>query len=174
MYYYMDFVRDESFLRINDGDLPEDFVNACRSSEFQYLDHKPAAINVEGSIAPDFLVCASGAVPLISVRLYHIFDRLGINNLFIKRIDLVSGDGVREKYYLALPPRIKCLDMTRTKLTGRGTAEEIYIDSHRVGNYRIFKPADVRNCDIIVTSELAENINQIDPVGINFFPTEND
>ena len=170
-YFYMDHEPLENQVQIENEEFSQEFIKACRSSEFQFLTHRASQVSsVGGFVFPDLLVCADGAVPLISVRLFEFLDSAGVDNLFYKRIDIVENNGMKHKYFLALPPSISCLDMSRTKFTGYGRADEVHIDSRRTGNYMIFKLADAANSDIIVTSDLAEKIKKLGCTGISFFP----
>ena len=112
-------------------------------------------------------------------------EQNGVNNLFYKRVYLTFASvGIREPYWLALPPRINCLDFENTKkeemieedVEGLMPWERmrevnvIKISPSNVGNYKVFRLAEVVNQHIIVTEDLKnalekehlENLNFID------------
>ena len=67
--------------------------------------------------------------------------------------------GIAEDYFLALPPRINCLDEERSLIVESKSArlaKKIFIDEEKIGRYEIFKLADFENQDIIITERLKE------------------
>lgn len=155
----------------------------CRKSEFQFLDRTPLDCSISeygGYEFPD-LIIHQKCMPLISETMRQIMDRAGVDNLFYKRIilkdDLVD---VREPYWLALPPRIDCLDMDNSIINDRtgdlGPAGKnlfnvfhIAIDQEKVGNYQIFRlPAAYENQEIIVTENLRNILTDMNLINVYF------
>lgn len=156
----------EEYIKLSDS-LKERLFSGCLNSEFQYLDHLllESEVSEDGGMEfPDFLM--SGCIPLVSERCKRIFDSLHIDNLFYKPINLTFKEfGIKESYWLALPPRINCLNWDKCDVAVENneflSAEEqmqevmhISINSAAVGNYKIFKLAHVVNQEIIVTEEV--------------------
>jgi hypothetical protein len=164
----------EEYVSIIEGQFPKSFVDACNTSEFQHLDKTAISINIleNGGIFPNYMYLENNSIPLISMQLKKLLTKLGVDNLFYKQVNLVEENlGINETYYLALPPRIRCLDDScPVEFDGCIDSDNIYIDSSRVGNYKIFKLADVLNNDIIVTSTLKDEIESLHLEGIFFSP----
>lgn len=139
-------------------------TRGCERSEFQFLNHQvlsvPLAEN-SGLAFPDFL--CSAQIPLISDKFKRVFDDSGIDNLFYKPILLTDETiGLRERYWLALPPRIRCLNRQASRFVEDDAAlpkaTKIVINPSKVGNYQIFCLEEVVNRDLIVTEWLKEKI----------------
>ena len=154
------------------GDGLNVLARACRRSEFQFLDR--TALDVElsaesGRDFPDF-ICRD-AVPLVSEKFRRALYEAGVDNLFFKRIYLTAED-VREPYWLALPPRIDCLDMKRSVVEVEDNeflepdellreVKKISIDVKKIGNYKIFKlPVEFENQEIVVTESLKSALEE--------------
>ena len=138
----------------------------CLNSEFQFLNHVPLAVEISedgGTFFPDFIL--KNSIPLISAGMKNIFDSFKIDYIFYKPIQLTYSElGRSENYWLALPPRINCLDFSRSLISEDENnfspkselireAEKIFIDEDKVGRYNIFKLAGVVNQEIIVTEK---------------------
>lgn len=157
---------------IDVGEALDCFAEACCASEFQFLDREPISIEVSpdsGNICQDLIV--ENHVPLISERMKSIFDERGVDNLFYKKVILTKEDiGMKEIYWLALPPRIKCLNRRRSEFEGEdeshSRAKKIVISTRRVGNYKIFKLDTMRNSEIIITEDLADELKKADLLGL--------
>lgn len=147
----------------------------CSMSEFQYLDKTPIKAELDsdsGTICQDFIY--ENSIPLISERLKAFFDRFGIDNLFYKKILLCQSTlGIEEPYWLALPPRIDCLDMQKCLIDPvDGSVEKIVINGRRTGRYEIFKLARVTNTEILVSQRLAEALEKENFEGLYISPLE--
>ena len=156
-----------------DGDrLPERLKMACWESQFQFVDKSlpPLPLTPDcGDVCPDFLL--TGGVPLISDRLKRVFDRMDIRNLFYQRVRVQREDGYSESYFLAIPPRIDCLDRELSRLDADlEIAERIVIDPPKVGNYEIFKLAGIQDADIYVTETLCRAMEEAEITGAEFEP----
>ena len=163
---------------------------ACQASEFQFLDHKPVTVNIaedSGLTFPDFLY--NDGIPLISPTFKRILDSMGVDNLFYKTIYLDYNPlGRHEPYIMALPPRIRAVRQDYMRLMDEdgdeGEGKELIKDEYgiarykvnasAVGNYRIFKLADVWDTDIIVTGELMEAISNAQLSNVFFAEIEED
>lgn len=155
----------------------------CRKSEFQFLDRNPLRCSLSengGYEFPDLLIHQK-CMPLISETMRQILDRAGVDNLFYKQIMLEDGLlDIREPYWLALPPRIDCLDLENCLIRDRsgdlGSAGksllnvfQIAIDSGKVGNYQIFRlPAAYENQEIIVTENLRDILATANLTNVHF------
>ena len=130
---------------------------ACLKSEFQYLDHSIISVEVDedsGEIFQDF-VYLSGVL-LISDRLKNLFDSLGIDYLFYKKVLLTKKNiGREEDYWLTVPERIDCLDKENSEINARRKAKSIKIEEDKTGRYEIFKLAGVVNPEIIISERIA-------------------
>ena len=139
----------------------------CLNSEFQFLDKSPLTVEISedgGLQFPDFLLC--GCIPLASSRFKEVLDCFGVDYLFYKQIRLVFPPlGIHSVYWLALPPRIQCLDLKKSMIDIEDNefilpyekireAKKIAINEDETGRYHIFKLAGVVNQDIIVTETL--------------------
>ena len=172
------------------GDGINELIRGCINSEFQFLDKKPLEVELSetegGLVFPDFILAGTDwCVPLMSEKMKRLMEQNGVDNLFYKRVYLTFASvGIREPYWLALPPRINCLDFENTKkeemieedVEGLMPWERmrevtvIKIIPSNVGNYKVFRLAEVVNQHIIVTEDLKnalekehlENLNFID------------
>lgn len=149
-------------------------VAPCQASSFQFLDHKPLTVEIgeeSGLNFPDFL-CNDG-VPLVSPTFKRVLDLMGVDNLFYKPVYLdYKPLGRHEPYILALPPRIRAVRKEYMRPLGEDSDEgqELQKDAYgiprykingaAVGNYRIFKLADVWDDDIIITQDLKEALEK--------------
>lgn len=163
----------EGYLKL--GSTLEDIDGYCARSDFQYLDRRPISVEVaaeSGNVCQDFIYEIS--TPLISERVKDFFDDFGIDYLFYKRITLTrSNVGMREPYWLALPPRIDCLDIPRSEIDeDTMNAEQIVINTSKIGRYDIFKLAGVANLEIIVTEKLAKALEEKDFKGLFIYPLD--
>ena len=172
------------------GDGINELIRGCINSEFQFLDKQPLEVELSetegGLVFPDFILAGTdGCVPLMSEKMKRLMEQYGVDNLFYKRVYLTFASvGIREPYWLALPPRINCLDfenikkeeMTEEEVEGLMPWERmrevnvVKIIPSNVGNYKVFRLAEVVNQHIIVTEDLKnalekehlENLNFID------------
>ena len=160
------------------GEEIKSLARGCERSEFQFLSHEPlrAALAESGGLEfPDFL--CRFQIPLISDAFKRVLDGAGVDNLFYKAVMLTDAAiGIQERYWLALPPRIRCLNRRMSTFTDTGAAlpnaEKIVINPSKVGNYKIFCIEEVVNRDIIVTADLKETIEQAQLENILFYPLE--
>ena len=178
----------EDFVR--PGEQIRQIASACQTSSFQFIDHKPMTVEIAedgGLTFPDFLY--NDGVPLNSRAFKRLLDAQGVDNLFYKPIDLVdAATGIHEEYTLALPPRIRAvreaymrlLDEDGDESEGKELIKDEYgislyrINASAVGNYRIFKLADVWDYDIIVTHSLKEVIKKAGLRNVEFVEVEED
>lgn len=160
-------------------------LHGCEFSEFQFLDHAPMEIELSkdgGLDFPDLLIC-EGSIPLISQRLRESFMELDLNNVFYKPVNLVLPElGVREPFWLALPPRIDCLDWEDSEILEDSDdgfpfwarlheAKKIVIAPEKTGNYKIFKlPPSLSNQQIIVDEEVRNFLERKNFENVYFFP----
>ena len=161
---------------------------ACQTSSFQFLNHKPLTVNISedgGLTFVDFLY--NDGIPLISPRFKRLLDSLGVDNLFYKTIYLDYAPlGRHEPYILALPPRIRAVRQEYMQLPdeygneGKELIKDEYgiaqykINASAVGNYLIFKLADVMDTDIIVTQDLMEAVSKAHLSNVFFAEIEED
>ena len=141
----------------------------CVNSEFQFLDRKPLDVEISqagGNYFPDFILYRS--IPLVSQGIRRVFDKFKIDYVFFKPIRLTCAEfGLAENYWLALPPRINCLNLTESVVEVEEnnfllpcelmcTAKKISVAPSKIGRYEIFKLAGVVNQEILVTQNLKE------------------
>ena len=110
--YYVMYAADciEDYVKIDDG--LDELINPCSTSEFQFLDETPLTVEIslDGDIFPDFLIHRE-VIPLVSTKFRDFLIKAGAKWLFYKPITLTcSATEDKEKYFLALPPRISCLN----------------------------------------------------------------
>lgn len=153
-------------------DATKDFVKPCQMSEFQFFDTKPISLEVDkdsGKIFQDFLY--DKGVPLISDSLKECFDELGIDYLFYKKAILTKKEvGIEEIYWLAIPPRINCLNREQSDIDDvLNVADEIVINEDRVGRYEMFKLAGVGNLEIIISERVAETLKNKKIIGLHMY-----
>lgn len=171
-----EYVAPDSSLRV--------LENGCLTSEFQFLDHAPLEVAVDperGEEYPDFLL--NDDIPLVSDRFYRLLVDAGVDNLFYKPVTLKDDELRRcEPYWLALPPRIRALSDRSTITVDEDEdlapeewmreATHIVIAPARVGNFQMFRLADVVNQEIIITKGLKERIERASFTNIFFTPLE--
>lgn len=159
MFYELQQKKSEFYVKVR---VPPEIKRGVIDSEFQFLDHKEIFIELEDCYGTDFpdLIMADNYVPMISERLKQKFDSWGIDNLFYKRIKLKMTDyDIEEQYWLALPPRIDCLDPEKSFDKTLEICTRIVILPDRVGNYDIFKLKD-GNDAIVITERLMKLLIQ--------------
>ena len=170
-YYVLDAARIvKEYIYLDDG--LDDLEIPCESSEFQFLDKKVLSLEADpssGNIFQDFMYFRN--VPIISDKMMELFIKENIDYLFYKKILITKkSKGVEELYWLALPPRINCLNRDKSNIDEvLNCADEIVINDSKVGNYHIFKLSGVTNHEIIITKYLAEKIKSISPVGVHIY-----
>lgn len=152
-----------------------DLQKPCAMSEFQHLDKDTIYIEADresGNLCPDFIY--EQGVPIISESVKSFFDSYGIDYLFYKKIILKKSDiGMEEPYWLALPPRINCLNFEKSEIDDfLNAADEIVIDSRKIGRYDIFKLSGVTNLEIIITEKLALALKKMKFVGMHIYPLD--
>ena len=152
---------------------PGDAINVlekgCLQSEFQFLDRSPLDVEISedgGTYFPDFIL--QNSIPLISHGIKKFFDKFQVDYVFYKPIRLTySKLGRAENYFLALPPRINCLDTARSAIEVEENefalptdliceVKKICVAENKIGRYNIFKLAGVVNQEIIVTERLKD------------------
>ena len=141
------------------GEEIKELTRGCERSEFQFLTREPLQADLSedsGLEFPDFL--CRFQIPLISDEFKKVLDGAGVDNLFYKVVMLTDKTiGTQERYWLALPPRIRCLNRSQsTFVEPEATlpkAEKIVINPSKVGNYKIFCIEEVVNRDIIITAD---------------------
>ena len=144
----------------------------CQMSEFQFLDLKPISLEVDadsGKVFQDFMY--DWGVPIISDRFKECLEDLGVDYLFYKKILLTKKNlGVEEIYWLALPPRINCLNREKSDIFEvTDVAEKIVIDEDRVGRYEVFKLSDVGNLEIIISKRIADVLKTKKYIGVHIY-----
>ena len=160
-------------------------LRGCEFSEYQFLTHEPidVVLSSEGGLEfPDLMIC-EGCIPLISQRLRESFLSLGLANVFYKPVNLVMRDlGINEPFWLALPPRIDCLDWEASEIledmddafpfwARLHEAKKIVIAPEKIGNYKIFKlPPCLSNQQIIVEEEVRTYLERKNFENVHFFP----
>ena len=153
MYYELQQRISEFYVKVR---VPPEIKRGVIDSEFQFLDHKEISVELEDCYGTEFpdLIMAENYVPLISAKLKQYFDTWGIDNLYYKKIRLKMTEyDVEELYWLALPPRIDCLDPEKSFDDVLEICNRIIILPNKVGNYDIFKLKN-GNDEVIITEHL--------------------
>lgn len=159
MFYELQQKKSQFYVKVR---VPPEIKRGAINSEFQFLDHKEISIELEDCYGTDFpdLIMAENYVPMISSKLKQLFDLWGIDNLFYKKIKLKMTDyDIEEQYWLALPPRIDCLDPEKSFDKRLEICTKIVILPNKVGNFDIFKIKD-GNDEIIITERLRKLLIQ--------------
>ena len=170
-YYVLDSSRNiEEFVSAIDG--TTNIAKPCQLSEFQFFDANPIKIEVDdssGRVFQDFIY--DNGVPLISDRMKECLALLGVDYLFYKKILLTKRNlGVGEIYWLALPPRINCLNRDESEIDELlNVADEIVINDDKVGRYEVFKLAGVGNLEIIISKKIASALKNEEFVGLHIY-----
>ena len=122
-----------------------------------------------GNLCQDFIY--DRGIPLVSEKVKDFFDEYGIDYLFYKKIILKKTTvGIEEPYWLALPPRIDCLNFEESEIdTFLNSADEIVINENKIGRYEIFKLGKVTNLEIVVTENLAKKLKEKKFVGMHIY-----
>ncbi len=147
----------------------------CRRSEYQFLNRQPLEVEISddgGTDVPDLLI-AEECIPIISERFRQTLEKFGVDNIFYKRIYLTSVLlGMREPCWLAVPPRICCLDKRKSVIEVENneffeddelikTVTKIVIDFESIGYFNIFKlPFEYDNQEIIVSESLKNTLEK--------------
>lgn len=181
-YYFLiaEDTEGSDYLFLDDDRIPDDLKRGCRSSNYQFIDPNISELYASpesGDILPDFICDGHNDVPLISERMKAVFDSLKIRFIFYQRIRIVRrSDGLSENYWLAVPPRIDCLDLDIEKSRidkMRNIAIQMVIDQDKVGNCEIFKISGVKNNEIIISSKL-KNALEKQKITKGFYMVEDD
>lgn len=168
-YYVLEASKNVSdFISVKEG--VSTFSKACQMSEFQLIDSVPVIIEVDpdsGKIFQDFIY--DKGVPLISDKMKDCFDDCNVDYLFYKKVILTKKQlGIEEIYWLALPPRINCLNRDESDIDDfLNVAEKIVINDDKVGRYDIFKLAGVGNLEIIATEALTSRLKIKKFIGVH-------
>lgn len=137
-----------------------DIESNCRCSKIQLIPKEIPPVELKdesGDIWPDFMY--ESGLPLISKRFKDFLDDEKIENLFYKEITLKRvKKGDEKKYWLAIPPKIKCLGKGTVFHEVFGSVEHFEIDEKRIGYYNIFRCENVSNPEIILTESFAEKL----------------
>ncbi|MBQ7609325.1 MAG: hypothetical protein IJU76_15360 [Desulfovibrionaceae bacterium] len=162
---------------VEDYVCPDDTLDvcerACYKSELQFFDKQPITVGIsdEGGIEFTDLIIKNDCIPLFSRHLRQVLDEANIDYIAYRPVTL-SYDrlGICEEYYLALIPRIRCLDLDRSKICIEENndlrydqlmkeVEHIVINANNVGRFEIFKlPMEYENQEIIVSERLMNKI----------------
>lgn len=153
MFYEVQQKKSEFYVKVK---VPREIKRGVKDSEFQFLNHREIVVELEDTYGTDFpdLIMAENYVPFVSTKLKQLFDTWGIDNLYYKKIVLnLSGYDISEVYWLALPPRIDCLDPEKSFDKELEICNKIIILPDKVGNYDIFKLLN-GNDEIIITEKI--------------------
>lgn len=152
----------------------------CRKSEFQYLNKEKLVIGIldSGGIEfPDLIV--KGDIWLFSNYIIQNIKSDIEDYVFLKQVD-INCDliGKKEKYWIAVPPRIDCLNLDKSKINYEWDFElgiiplleskKTVIDEKLTGYYLMFKALGIDDSSIYVKEELVNKIKNLNPEGIKF------
>ena len=161
----------KDYISLKDG--TQGMKKAAQMSEFQFFDNKPLTIEIDndsGRIFQDFI--NDNDVPIVSNRLKDFLVSMNVDYLLYKKIILTQSQlGIEEDYWLALPPRINCLNREKSIIDEiLNVADEIVINENKIGRFEIFKLAGVGNLQIIATEHMAQALENRNFVGIHILP----
>ncbi len=153
------------YIYLDIDEIPKGVKRAAKQSAFQFVErelHELVLDDRSGQRLPDFMCDIHSNVPIISDKLKRVFDDYDIRYLFYQRIKLVrKKDGLSERYWLAIPPRIDCLHIEESCIDPLwNKATKLKIDPEKIGNYDIFKISGVSNQEIIITEQLKNAIEK--------------
>lgn len=174
-----DNIADTDYIFLDSEKVPDDLKYGCRRSEFQYIPKDLSVLEADiscGGRLPDFMYDPENYIPLISDRLKNLFDDMDIRNLFYRRVKIIKkGESFSESYWLAVPPRIDCIDYEKSVIDELFNETEILaIDEYKTGNYEIFKVSGAADSQIIVTEKLKNTVEKYGfTEGFVFFDDEN-
>ena len=157
-YYILDAEQCDDWISFS---VPESWNRGCLTSEFQYIPAGTERLEVTaGTELYDFSL-VNEFIPVISKRMKEIFEKLGVDNLYYKKI-LLDYYGQEEEYWLALPPRIKCVDpdCADDDFEAFGDIHDARILDDRVGNYQMFKLSGVGNQEIVIRKNLKQQLEE--------------
>lgn len=174
--------RVEEYIEI-DTDF-SDIQEACKKSEMQFLSKEKISIGTMdsgGTEFPDLIV--AGDVYLFS---NIIIDQIRIDieaYVYLKPIEIICDViGKKELYWLALPPRIDCLDLDNSVIKYDWNfdlgiipvlqCKKAVIDEQLTGSFKMFKIAGVDDDNIYVDDELMNKILSVEPDGIKFIASK--
>ncbi len=160
----------EDYVSVIDG--TKEIAKACQMSEFQFFDSKTISLEVDkksGKVFQDFLY--DKGVPIISDRLKDCLDALEVDYLLYKKVLLTKKSiGVEEIYWLALPPRINCLNREESDIDETlNVADEIVINDDKVGRYEVFKLSGVGNLEIVISERVAKILMEKKFIGLHIY-----
>ena len=92
--------------------LYQQLERGCARSEFQFLNHEKLEVSLDEAAAWTFRIFYTmNRFRWFQMLYTDFFSDSGVDNLFYKPIYLNDEIiGVRKRYWLALPPRIRCLN----------------------------------------------------------------
>lgn len=142
------------------------FSEYCRKSEFQYLMHTEQCWKIPSDRNFEFtdFCYINNEVPLFSRWAWDMITAYGnTDGIFVIPVR-ISYQGEEYQYYIAVPPRIYCLDGRKTVLKQYGgiyRAENIVISLKETGRYNIFKIAETDDDSIYVKRVIADKLLEI-------------
>ena len=179
IYVLKTFSNAEEYIR-PDGD-----VHSCRlpamMSELQFLDRSEIWLGLSddgGLEIPDVLVY--DGILFVSDRLKQAMDEFRVDYVFYKKTNIASQRlGIRETFWMMIPPRLECLDTERSIFDGnwhfedglipRLRADKIVVDVSRLGRYKIFKIAGLLDDNVYLTEELCQYLKGKSLEGVTYF-----
>lgn len=142
------------------------FSEYCRKSEFQHLTHSeryweiPSESNFEFT---DFFYI-NNEVPLFSSWAWDRITACGnTDGIFVIPVRIFYR-GEEHQYYIAVPPRIYCLDERKTVLKKYGEvyhAENTVISPEETGRYNVFRVAETDDDNIYIKHIIADKLSKI-------------
>ena len=166
----------EEFIKIDTG--LNVIKDACRKSEIQYLDRKiiTIAASESGGIEfPDLIIYED--MYLFSNDVIDQIKKEIEEYVFLKPIEITCDViGKKELYWLIVPPRIDCLDLDNSEVEDEWDFElgiipvlhckKTRIDEKLVGNFEVFKIAEIDDNNIYINENIKNKIININPEGI--------
>lgn len=143
---------------INWKSVPDKFKDACFGSNFQYIDPSQVVrLDLKNDCEPYFPDFVDfERIPLISDRFKSILDDFGVDNLLYAKVELFHKPSSQSiECWLALPPRILCIDWSESKYNSQlSRFDKMVIAKRFVGRYDIFKSADRNDKRLLVDNDI--------------------
>lgn len=132
-----------------------------KTNSLQFIDPNPIMFHIEDKgIYPDFI---EEPLPLISNKIWTIFDQLKLKNIFFKPVCLADVKKMTSHlYWLIIPDKIDCLSGS-TEFNMDGSVKKLRIDREKVGYYKVFKVKGIWEDFIILDDDI------VNTVGINIY-----
>lgn len=146
----------------------EEYKQASFFNELQHIDSSEITVEIsrEGGLKiPDIIY--HNEIILISNKFKSVLDRLKVDYIFYKKVNLKSSDlGIDEKFYMIIVPRVDCIDLENANwdysegLIPMMDINKVEIIPSQLGRYKIFKVFGVLDNNIYFTDDICEKLKK--------------